>query len=86
MAGSSIKMDRDFMEVYFPESNGLLHYRNIDVSSIKELVKRWHPTLAIQVPEEDKAHRAMADIRASIAELKYYRETVFVPSVKGVNA
>lgn len=86
LAGSSVGFDRAFIQRYMPRVNNVLHYRNIDVSTIKELVKRWHPSLAITVPEEDKAHRAMADLEASIAELKYYQETVFVPSVKGVNA
>ncbi len=55
-----------------------LHYRNIDVSSIKELTRRWFPRVYFQLPKKDGGHRALADILESIAELRYYRKTVFV--------
>jgi oligoribonuclease len=61
-----------------PELDAHLHYRNIDVSSVKELTKRWFPKVYFQLPKKSGGHRALADIRESIAELRYYRQTVFV--------
>jgi oligoribonuclease len=61
-----------------PKLDAHLHYRNIDVSSVKELTKRWFPKVYFQLPKKSGGHRALADIRESIAELRYYRQTVFV--------
>ncbi len=75
LCGNSIWQDRRFLAKYMPRLEGFLHYRNIDVSSIKELVKMWYPELT---PFEKRdAHLAMADIKESIEELKYYRDHVF---------
>jgi oligoribonuclease len=62
-----------------PELEAYVHYRNVDVSSIKELVRRWYPRVYFQAPAKNGNHRALADIQESIEELRYYRETVFVP-------
>jgi oligoribonuclease len=79
LAGNSIGTDRMFLNRYMPELDAHLHYRNIDVSSIKELTRRWFPKVYFQLPKKSGGHRALADIRESIAELRYYRQTVFVP-------
>ena len=76
LCGNSIWQDRRFLSKYMPTVNGFLHYRNIDVSSIKELVRRWYPLLPAY--EKQKAHLALIDIKESIAELRYYRQKVFV--------
>ena len=78
LAGNSIGTDRMFRNRYMPTLDGFLHYRNIDVSSIKELTRRWFPKVYFQLPKKDGGHRALADILESIKELKYYRKTVFV--------
>ena len=78
LAGNSIGTDRMFINRYMPELDQHLHYRNIDVSSIKELSRRWYPRVYFQLPKKDGGHRALADINESIQELRYYRETVFV--------
>lgn len=78
LAGNSIGTDRMFLKRYMPALDSFLHYRNIDVSSIKELVRRWYPKTYFQLPKKEGGHRALADIRESIAELRYYRQTVFV--------
>ncbi len=78
LAGNSIATDRRFLAVEMPELDAFLHYRLIDVSSIKELSKRWYPRAWFNSPEKAGGHRALADIRESIAELAYYREAVFV--------
>lgn len=80
LAGNSIGTDRMFLNKYMPELDAHLHYRNVDVSSIKELVKRWYPKVYFQLPKKTGGHRALADIRESIAELAYYQKTVFVES------
>jgi oligoribonuclease len=79
LAGNSIATDRGFIERDMPEFSALLHYRMIDVSTIKELTRRWYPAVYASQPEKGMAHRALADIRESIRELAYYRATVFVP-------
>jgi oligoribonuclease len=79
LAGNSIGTDRMFLNRYMPKLDAHLHYRNIDVSSVKELTRRWFPKVYFQLPKKTGGHRALADIRESIAELRYYRETVFVP-------
>ena len=79
LAGNSIGTDRMFLNRYMPKLDAHLHYRNIDVSSVKELTRRWFPKVYFQLPKKSGGHRALADIRESIAELRYYRQTVFVP-------
>jgi oligoribonuclease len=78
LAGNSIGTDRMFINRYMPLLDSHLHYRNIDVSSIKELTRRWFPRVYFQLPKKDGGHRALADILESISELRYYRKTVFV--------
>ncbi|MEO1059177.1 MAG: oligoribonuclease [Actinomycetota bacterium] len=78
LCGNSIGTDRRFLAAYLPDIENHLHYRSIDVSSIKELVKRWYPDLDGQRPQGKGAHRALDDIRASVAELEFYRQHVFV--------
>ena len=79
LAGSSVYVDRMFLANYMPELDAYLHYRLVDVSSIKELTKRWDPKAYYNTPEKTGNHRALADIRESIAELRYYRDAVMVP-------
>lgn len=78
LAGNSIGTDRMFLNRQMPALDGYLHYRNIDVSSIKELTRRWYPRVYFQLPKKTGNHRALADIRESIQELRYYRNTVLV--------
>ena len=78
LAGNSIGTDRMFLNRYMPTLDAHLHYRNVDVSSIKELVRRWYPKVYFQLPKKSGGHRALSDIRESIAELVYYRKTVLV--------
>ncbi len=80
LAGNSIGTDRMFLNRYMPILDNFLHYRNIDVSSIKELTRRWFPTVYFKVPKKDSGHRALADILESISELRFYRKVVFVES------
>ncbi len=77
LCGNSIWKDRQFVERYMPSFDGYLSYRCVDVSSIKELVRRWYPANVV-APDKSEAHRALDDIRESIAELRWYREHVFV--------
>jgi oligoribonuclease len=79
LAGNTIGTDRMFLAKYMPRIDRWLHYRNVDVSSIKELSRRWYPRAYIHAPAKDGGHRALADIRESIRELAYYRQAVFVP-------
>jgi len=79
LAGNSIGTDRGFISRDMPELDAHLHYRMIDVSSIKELCRRWYPRIYYAQPQKGMAHRALADIRESIRELAYYRATAFVP-------
>ena len=79
LCGNSIGTDRTFLARDMPAVDGHLHYRMIDVSSIKELCRRWYPRVYFGQPQKGLAHRALADIRESIRELEYYRRTVFVP-------
>ncbi len=80
LAGNSIATDRAFLIRDMPRLEATLHYRNIDVSSIKELARRWFPKAYYASPEKTGNHRALADIRESIEELRYYRAAVFVES------
>ena len=79
LCGNSIATDRGFLARDMPTLDDFLHYRMIDVSSIKELARRWYPRVYFGQPQKGLAHRALADIRESIRELEYYRRTVFVP-------
>ncbi|MFI8853620.1 oligoribonuclease [Streptomyces sp. 891-h] len=79
LCGNSISTDRGFLARDMPALDGHLHYRIVDVSSVKELARRWYPRAYYNSPEKMGNHRALADIRESIAELRYYREAVFVP-------
>jgi oligoribonuclease len=80
LAGNTIATDRSFLARDMPGLESFLHYRNVDVSSIKELARRWFPRAYFQAPAKRGNHRALADIQESIEELRYYREAVFVPS------
>jgi oligoribonuclease len=77
LCGNSIGTDRRFLARYLPDIETFLHYRSIDVSTIKELGRRWNPTVVQSAPEKNTAHRALDDIRESIAELRHYRATFF---------
>ncbi len=78
LAGNTIGTDRAFLARYMPLVDSHLHYRNVDVSSIKELVRRWMPRIYFNAPEKNGGHRALADILESIRELEYYRKAAFV--------
>ena len=80
LAGNSVSVDRSFIARDMPRLNEFLHYRTVDVSSIKELARRWHPRVYFNSPVKSGNHRALGDIKDSISELKYYRESIFVPS------
>ncbi|MBA3653529.1 MAG: oligoribonuclease [Actinobacteria bacterium] len=77
LCGNSIGTDRRFLAAYLPEIEEWLHYRSIDVSTIKELCRRWYPTEYAATPDKKSGHRALDDILESIAELRYYRDAVF---------
>ena len=78
LAGNTIGTDRAFLTKYMPRLDAHLHYRNVDVSSIKELAKRWFPRAYFNSPAKNGGHRALADILESIRELRYYRRAIFV--------
>ena len=79
LAGNTIGTDRMFLAKYMPRLDTHLHYRNVDVSSIKELARRWFPRVYFNAPAKNGGHRALADILESIRELDYYRAAAFVP-------
>lgn len=79
LCGNSIATDRAFLARDMPQLDAFLHYRMVDVSSIKELCRRWYPRVYFSQPPKGLTHRALADIKESIRELRYYRSTVFVP-------
>ncbi len=79
LCGNSIGTDRRFLARYLPEVETWLHYRSVDVSSIKELAKRWYPDICATLPAKPSGHRALDDIRDSIQELRSYRQNLFVP-------
>ena len=79
LAGNSVYVDRGFIARDLPKLNAYLHYRTIDVSTIKELARRWHPKTYFAAPAKEGNHRALGDIRDSIAELDYYRSAIFLP-------
>ena len=78
LCGNSIGTDRRFLAAHLPEIEEYLHYRSVDVSSVKELAKRWYPKIVLAAPRKAGSHRALGDIRESIEELRYYRERVFI--------
>jgi oligoribonuclease len=80
LCGNTIATDRWFIARDMPELDNYLHYRMVDVSSIKELARRWFPRAYFSSPDKHGGHRALADIRESVQELRYYREAVFVPA------
>ena len=79
LCGNSVATDRGFLARDMPRLESYLHYRIVDVSSIKELARRWYPRVYFNSPEKTGNHRALADIRESITELKYYRAAIFIP-------
>ena len=79
LAGNTVHMDRAFLVKQMPDLEAHLHYRNVDVSSIKELARRWYPRAYFAAPEKTGGHRALGDILDSIRELQYYRQAIFVP-------
>lgn len=80
LAGNSVGSDKKFLDRYMPDLMALLHYRVIDVSTVKELARRWYPAVSANKPAKHGGHRALADIVESIDELRYYRAMCFVPS------
>jgi oligoribonuclease len=80
LAGNSLWLDRNFIARDLPRVNEYLHYRSVDVSSIKELAKRWYPKAYFAAPEKSGNHRALGDVRDSIAELAHYRASIFLNS------
>ena len=81
LCGNSIGTDRRFLAAYLPDIENWLHYRSVDVSSLKELVRRWYPEVRADRPRKAGSHRALDDIRESVNELRFYREWVFTPRV-----
>ena len=78
LCGNSIGTDRRFLARYMPEIEDYLHYRSVDVSTIKELARRWYPKVGMERPHKNGTHRAMDDVRASVEELSFYRGKVFL--------
>ncbi len=78
LCGNSIGMDRRFLSIHMPEIENFLHYRSVDVSTIKELARRWYPEALTQAPRKDTGHRALDDITESVNELRYYRKALFL--------
>ena len=83
LCGNSIGVDRRFLDRQLPELDKFLHYRSIDVSSFKELCRRWYPKVYKGRPDKTETHRALADVLESIAEMKYYREHMLAPKADG---
>ena len=79
LCGNSIGTDRRFLAAYLPDLDRFFHYRSIDVSTVKELCRRWYPAAYATAPAKTSHHRALDDIRESVKELRHYRETIFVP-------
>ncbi|HVM10591.1 MAG TPA: oligoribonuclease [Acidimicrobiales bacterium] len=77
LCGNSIGTDRRFLAIYLPDIENWLHYRSVDVSTVKELARRWYPDAVASAPTKSGGHRALDDIRESVEELKHYRRTVF---------
>ena len=85
LCGNSIGTDRRFLAIYLPELENHLHYRSVDVSTIKELARRWYPEAYAAAPVKQGAHRALGDIRESVAELRYYRSAIFAATAGGTS-
>lgn len=85
LCGNSIGTDRRFLAAWLPEIEEFLHYRSVDVSTIKELARRWYPEASASVPRKNGGHRALDDIRESLNELRYWRSTVFAPTQQTSN-
>ena len=81
LAGNSVSVDRNFIARDMPRLNEYLHYRTVDVSSIKELARRWYPKIYFAAPAKTGNHRALGDIQDSIEELKYYRSSIFIEAL-----
>jgi oligoribonuclease len=79
LCGNSIGTDRRFLAKWFPEIEDFLHYRSVDVSTLKELARRWYPQTLSAAPRKARGHRALDDIRESLDELRYYRTALFLP-------
>jgi oligoribonuclease len=79
LAGNSIHQDRRFIRRYFPTLDRRLHYRMVDVSTVKELARRWYPGIMEARPAKNETHRALDDVRESIEELRFYRQVIFKP-------
>ena len=86
LCGNSIGTDRRFLAAHLPEVENFLHYRSIDVSSVKELCRRWYPDVLAGAPPKKETHRALDDIRESIAELAYYRSAIFIDGISSRSA
>jgi len=80
LCGNSIGTDRRFLAAMLPEIENWLHYRSVDVSTVKELCRRWYPGALSEAPSKKTSHRALDDIRESVAELDFYRRAIFVPA------
>jgi oligoribonuclease len=85
LAGNSIHQDRRFIRRYMPALDRRLHYRMVDVSTIKEVAKRWYPGIMDVRPAKNESHRALDDVRESIDELRFYRSRIFVPALTAVD-
>jgi len=81
LAGNSIHQDRRFVRRYMPQLDKRLHYRMVDVSTVKELARRWFPAITAKMPQKKETHRALDDIRESLDELRFYKQHVFAPIV-----
>lgn len=79
LCGNSIGTDRRFLQEYMPALEAFFHYRNVDVSTIKELARRWSPSVLAGLPDKESSHRALDDIKESVAELTHYRDNLFQP-------
>jgi len=86
LCGNSVGTDRRFLAAQLPEIEAWLHYRNVDVSTVKELARRWYPDSFASAPPKETAHRALGDIRESVAELAYYRKAVFAAAPPPVSS
>jgi oligoribonuclease len=86
LCGNSIGTDRRFLDRYMHDLDTFLHYRSVDVSSLKELCRRWYPAIYTKRPGKSEQHRALDDIRESIEELKFYREKLFIPTATDLAA
>jgi oligoribonuclease len=80
LCGNTIGTDRRFLDVFLPEIETFLHYRSVDVSTLKELARRWNPSIVADAPTKAGGHRAMDDIKESLKELRYYREKLLIPA------